>query len=324
MIRKGFTSELKDADREDLTIVAHISTMDLDRDGEVVLPDGARLEEYRKNPVVLWHHDYGPDSLPIGKNLWIKTDKRGLLAKTQFNPKDDFARDVFGLYADGYMAGWSIGADAVERRDATEDEIKKHPEWARAKAIWAAWTLLEYSAVKVPANPNALTLESLGSRALAPITLKYLGLETPKQEEAMAAGEPVLLPFNPLKPYPNEHAARLQPPDKYDEFRRQNDKFGDGIHAIWGIIVGPPRKSELQAIRFDAKKFTVAEAKAWLKEHDYKPIAFEPAAGEGRSIHIVVPAPPRIQRMPRIEVQQPDIRALIRREIRRALGFVSE
>ena len=30
-------------------------------------------------------------------------------------------------------------------------------------------------------------------------------------------------------------------------------------------------KVELQAIRFDAGKFTVAEAKAWLKEHGYKP-----------------------------------------------------
>ena len=36
-------------------------------------------------------------------------------------------------------------------------------------------------------------------------------------------------------PYPREHAARLQDPDKYVRFRRENDAFGPGIDAVWGI-----------------------------------------------------------------------------------------
>lgn len=83
-----------------------------------------------------------------------------------------------------------------------------------------------------------------------------------------------------LRPFPNEHAARLTDPDKYAEFRRQNNKFGPGIHAIFGIIKKPKRKSELQSIRFDSKKFTAAQAKKWLKDHDYKPILFEEATGK--------------------------------------------
>lgn len=78
-------------------------------------------------------------------------------------------------------------------------------------------------------------------------------------------------------PYPIEHAARLHDPAGYDRFRRENDKFGSGIHAIWGI---KNNKAELQAIRFDAGKFTAAEARAWLKDHDYQPILFEPATGK--------------------------------------------
>ncbi len=81
-------------------------------------------------------------------------------------------------------------------------------------------------------------------------------------------------------PYPHEHAARLTNPGKYQEWARTNDKFGDGIHAIWGITTDP-RKSELQAIRFDAKKYTAAQAKKWLKDHGYKPIRFEPAVSKG-------------------------------------------
>ena len=77
-------------------------------------------------------------------------------------------------------------------------------------------------------------------------------------------------------PYPNEHSARLKNPGRYKRFRRENDKFGKGIDAIWGVTQG--NKVELQAIRFDAKIFTAEEARKWLKDHDYKPIRFEAAA----------------------------------------------
>ena len=79
-------------------------------------------------------------------------------------------------------------------------------------------------------------------------------------------------------PLPNEHSARLEDPGKYIRFRRENDKFGAGIHAIWGIT--STQKVELQAIRLDVKKFTEAEAKKWLSDHDYKLELFEPATGE--------------------------------------------
>jgi len=77
-------------------------------------------------------------------------------------------------------------------------------------------------------------------------------------------------------PYPREHAARLNDPAKYARFRRENDKFGPGIDAVWGIT--QDGQAELQAIRFDAERFTPAEAKAWLTEHGHEPILFEPAA----------------------------------------------
>ena len=82
-------------------------------------------------------------------------------------------------------------------------------------------------------------------------------------------------------PYPNEHAARLIDPDKFDadSFRRENDKFGAGIHAIFGKLKGEDSMT-LQAIRFDADQFSPDEARKWLEEHDYHPIAFEEAAAE--------------------------------------------
>jgi len=80
-----------------------------------------------------------------------------------------------------------------------------------------------------------------------------------------------------LKPYPTEHANRLNTPDKYERFRRDNDAFGEGVDAIYGVT--GDGTVELQAIRFNADKFSPAEARAWLKEHDY-PDNLEEASGE--------------------------------------------
>ena len=76
------------------------------------------------------------------------------------------------------------------------------------------------------------------------------------------------------RPYPNEHAARLKDPDQYDSFRRENDAGGPGIDFIYGIKNGT---TEIQAIRFDKNRYSVAEAKKWLESHDFKPILFEEA-----------------------------------------------
>ena len=76
-------------------------------------------------------------------------------------------------------------------------------------------------------------------------------------------------------PYPNEHAARVSDPKQYDSFARKT--IAPGISAVLGIKNG---KSEIQAYRFDRKKFTPAQAKKWLADHDIKVMAFEPASNE--------------------------------------------
>jgi len=85
------------------------------------------------------------------------------------------------------------------------------------------------------------------------------------------------------RPYPNEHAARLTDPEQYDSLRRINDEGGNGVDFIYGIKEGA---TELQAIRFRSSVFTAAEARTWLADHDFDPIMFEEATGdgEGRSL----------------------------------------
>jgi HK97 family phage major capsid protein len=66
----------------------------------------------------------------------------------------------------------------------------------------------------------------------------------------------------------------LKDPSQYDSFRRENDAGGTGIDFIYGIKNGT---TEIQVIRFDKNRYSVAEAKKWLESHDFKPILFEEA-----------------------------------------------
>jgi HK97 family phage major capsid protein/HK97 family phage prohead protease len=84
--------------------------------------------------------------------------------------------------------------------------------------------------------------------------------------------------YEDFRPFPNEHAARLVDPDKFVSFRRDNGAGGTGIDFIYGILADGG--TELQAIRFDKNRFTPAQAREWLSEHDFAPIMFEEATGE--------------------------------------------
>lgn len=144
-------------DKGERTIVATINTDAVDRYRTVILPEGGRLDNYRKNPVVLCNH--GMDApLPIGRNLWIKVQKRKLIAKTQFLPagKDETADKVFDLYDLGFLGAWSISFDPIDAGPPGPDEVRKRPELADCRCVYRTWDLLEYSCVTVPGNPEAV------------------------------------------------------------------------------------------------------------------------------------------------------------------------
>ncbi len=86
-------------------------------------------------------------------------------------------------------------------------------------------------------------------------------------------------------PYPNEHSSRQNDPGKYTKIRRENNKFGQGIDVIWGVLENGD--TEVQAIRFDASKFTPEESRAWLKDHDFK-TTLEPASGEAQAMEQIM------------------------------------
>lgn len=84
-------------------------------------------------------------------------------------------------------------------------------------------------------------------------------------------------------PFPNFHAARIKSPDIFikESFVTKPIENGN-INLILAKLKtdGLSGSLKTQAIRFKRTKFTVAEAKKWLADHDYKPILFEAATGK--------------------------------------------
>lgn len=89
----------------DRTLWAVVSTDDKDRDGDIVRPKGLNFDRFQVNPVILWAHEFRQP--PVAKCLEVQQDDHQVRMKIQF-ADTAFARDIFKLYAGGFMNSWSL------------------------------------------------------------------------------------------------------------------------------------------------------------------------------------------------------------------------
>ena len=106
MSEKIFTKAfVKEVNTEERTLVAVASTENVDRDREIIEVSGWKLENFLKNPVLMWGHDYRTP--PIGRVLWVKQEGDALKFKAQFHNKTQLASEVWELYKSGYLKAFS-------------------------------------------------------------------------------------------------------------------------------------------------------------------------------------------------------------------------
>jgi HK97 family phage prohead protease len=144
VLRKQFVCEkaqaAADAGRKRTFI---ISTAAVDRDNDSISPKGWNLDNYKKNPVVLFAHDYS--SLPIAKCVNIKMAGGQLIADCEF-ADHEMASTVLRLVDGGFLNATSVGFRPTKY---SLNETRKGVDYEEQE-------LLEYSIVPVPANPEAL------------------------------------------------------------------------------------------------------------------------------------------------------------------------
>lgn len=151
-VRASFDTEVKVKDGEERTLIFTISSGAVDRMGDTIAVDGWNLDNYRKNPVVLWGHDGSDFPVARSSKIWIEGDK--LKSEAVFIPKENpatglHAEGILQLYRGGFLSATSVGFLPLKYA-FTEDPQRRYG------IDFLEQELLEYSCVTVPANAEAL------------------------------------------------------------------------------------------------------------------------------------------------------------------------
>lgn len=125
----------------------------VDRDSEVIEPKGIKLNNYKKNPVMIWAHDLSGKP-PVAKMLsdGIEQKEQFLDADFKFDLEDPFAAMIHNKYQKGFLNAGSIRFIPIAWD--REPVLPNQKGYTITKS-----ELLEFSAVPVPANPGALKKE---------------------------------------------------------------------------------------------------------------------------------------------------------------------
>jgi len=160
----------KEADGD--TITAIVSREVVDRSGDVVKIDGIRLENYLKNPIVLFNHDR--DKV-IGKTIDLSKSNDALLARIKF-ANTPLAREVRDLVREGFLNTLSFGFIPIEYVPGAKGLVYNSVE------------LLEISIVSIPANPEAIVLRYIEDR----LNARAISLQNAISEEKIRKMEYIL------------------------------------------------------------------------------------------------------------------------------------
>jgi hypothetical protein len=292
-----------------------------DRDGDIIRLSGWDLENYKKNPVFLWSHNYGSVPLSRAEKIIKRREPARMDFHLQWPTKGiySFADMILELYAEKIINASSVGFIPFKWNPLPEEEkTDENPHNAYGRE-YLKQELLELSGCAVPSNPNALqnalkgfteakkfdfsfenlmkwvaggTVIPLPEKAddireeIAKAKTEIIDETTPlqvqvpdtvvptlppkeeKKEEVLTKEDEIIENDLALKPYPNEHACRLEDPGKFDRFARQNCKVkhdGKCIDYIFGIKEG---KTSLQAMRYKKDVWTVGAAKSHCSSHN--------------------------------------------------------
>ncbi len=154
--KKNIGSVVKDATpNEDGSISFYLVTNSLDRDKEIVEPQGAIIENYKNNPVWLWAHNYQQPSIGKVKTDTIEITNEHLKVDVLFDEKnDEFAKMVAEKHRNGFLNACSVGFMPIEWiAQYDNDEVPQNYTISKYE-VW------EGSSVPVPANPDALNLSA--------------------------------------------------------------------------------------------------------------------------------------------------------------------
>lgn len=156
-LRKQMIAQIEPIEADERCLRFTISTGIVDRERDTIALAGWQLEDFLRNPVVLWGHDAA--ALPIGRAFDVGIEGNALKASVRFIPSDtpergQFADAVYRLARGGFLGATSVGFRPLKWA-FTEDAERGADDWFPG-IDFQQQELVELSVVTVPANPEAL------------------------------------------------------------------------------------------------------------------------------------------------------------------------
>lgn len=154
MIRKLIPAQIKALGEDEVEV--RMSTAAIARDGHILLPQGGRFDNYKKNPVVLWNHN--TDDFPVARSEEMTVEAEEIVSRVRFPPAgiSQRADTCRGLAKTGFLNGVSVGFDPL-------DGEPLDPRNPRGGQRFTDWDLIELSFCCVPVDTDALiTARALG------------------------------------------------------------------------------------------------------------------------------------------------------------------
>ena len=139
---------------------------------DVVKVNGWDLDDFKKRQQpFLFGHNASDDRLPLGRMSGLKkgrTVKGALTGDAEFTPEgvnqfNDVAHDMVEA---GFMPGGSVGFNVLEARKPTTAETKAMPALNEFSSIITRAQLVEFSAVPVGMDPDAVKIRTATSTGM--------------------------------------------------------------------------------------------------------------------------------------------------------------
>lgn len=124
------------------------ATEGIKADGIDLRMDGAQLDRFTSNPVILFgHNSWGRTNLPIGRASNVGVEGERLMMDIEFDRDDEFAATVERKIRQGFLNAVSIGFDVQSWEKPGQNM------WIGGVAT--KWELFETSVVPVPMDERA-------------------------------------------------------------------------------------------------------------------------------------------------------------------------
>ncbi|MDE5688563.1 MAG: phage protease [Paramuribaculum sp.] len=195
-----------------------ISTEAVNSYGTRVLTSGIDLEQFKRNPVLLWMHRRALDgeSMPIGKIDNLRVEEGKLIGTPVFDQNDEFARKIESKWESGFLRMASAALEPIE--------VNPDPALAlegQTRATVTRCKLIEVSIVDIGGNDEALQLCGADGKQLK-----------------LAAGEDApalpLLKLNEPEPTPENE------PGEGEEINNNNKQIKTAMNKDQLILLGLP------------------------------------------------------------------------------------